>query len=467
MSFWEPQNVAQTIDGKLLPAQQPRPQRPYAGAVIDSRLAKRGSIFFALSGEQTNGHLFIKAAAESGAAIAVIDDPGVVPTGVPSTIDLILVNSVRQAMLDLAQAYRATFTKTRVIAVTGSNGKTTTTRLLHSVLSTKLRGSAPARSFNNELGVPLTVLGAQPEDDYLLVEIGMNAPGEIARLAAVARPHIGVITSIGRAHMEGLGSVEAIAAEKASLFGALEPDGHAIFNPDDPIPSASLDGIERVSTFGSAPELDERISDVAVQARGTTFKLSGKSFEIPLLGEHNTINAAAAAAIARVMDLDDEQIRRGFASVKPAPMRLERQDVAGIDLINDAYNANPDSMLCAIKAFAAATPDARRRFLILGDMLEIGPDVQQVHEELGRSVASLGQIDAVVFIGQASAHAARAAAAFAGRVHSFEDLTEQTSVEVASLLETGDAVLLKASRGMRLERIVDALQARVPSDNPV
>jgi len=471
MSFWSPDNLRAAMGGMWVA--RPEGVEP-GGAGIDSRTIRHGQVFFALGGERTDGHRHVADAARAGASMAVVEDPARVQGALPEGFGVLRVPSARRALGKLAAAYRRTLEGTRVIAVTGSNGKTTTTRLIDAVLRTTLRGTCPRQSYNNDLGVPLTILGASRGDQYLVCEVGMNAPGEIAALGAMVSPDVGVVTSVGRAHLERLGTLRAVAQEKASLLGCLRPGGLGVVHADAPdlldaVRALDLPG--NVVTFGSGAPADVRVTEVETGEAGTSFTLNGRwRLRVPLLGAHNALNAAAAVAVARRLRVPDEEIARGLAGATGAAMRLERSCVAGVTVLNDAYNANPDSMLAAVRTLvslgAGREGSPPRRVAILGDMLEQGAGAEEVHREVAQALAGApGRgVDLAVLVGRWMRHAADVLRERWGgaRVVHLPDVEGEGADRAAALLRPGDLVLLKGSRRMGLERVALALAARGP-----
>lgn len=455
--FWRAESVRAALGGEWL-APPAASGALGGGAAIDTRALHTGQIFFALRGATTDGHRYLAQAAASGAALAVIDDPA--SAGVlPERLGVLRVRDARAALGTLADRYRRALSSARFIAVTGSNGKTTTTRMIDACLRTRLRGRCSAKSFNNDLGVPLTILSARPDDEYVVCEVGMNAPGEIAPLAAMIRPDVAVITSIGSAHLEAMGSLGAIAAEKISLASRLAPGGLLVANADAPALRPLLSGFVSVRTFGHSTDADLRVGDVRESSDGVSFTLGGsEAFGLPMLGAHNAVNAAAAILVARHLGVEDGSVRRALAGFSPPEMRLARSRIAGMEIINDAYNANPDSMACAIRTLRAVAGPGSRRAAVLGDMLEMGPAGEEAHRDLGRMLAETRAADFVLLVGRLAALAAPALAG-GGIAHALvADLADGGAERAASLLREGDTVLLKGSRGMRLERILDALR---------
>lgn len=480
MSFWLPENLRALLGGVWLA--RPRPEMvdtPASGLSIDSRAIKPGQVFLALKGERTDGHLYLEQAATQRPALAIVDSPDLVPpslVGVSAPMGVLQVSDSAAALIRLAAAYRKTLDTTRVIAVAGSNGKTTTTRLIEAVLSTRFRGTASQKSFNNSVGVPLTILRAKKSDNYLICEVGTNAPGEIATLAGIVQPDLAVITSIGREHLEKLGSLEGVAQEEASLIASLRPGGLAIYNADAPFLGQAIEpmlgSIAGASAlrFGRAEHADLRLTTIDLLPTGVRFELNSREvYFLPLLGEHNASNAAAAVGVARRFGLDHADIERGLASAKGPEMRLEPRTVHGIHIINDAYNANPDSAMAAIAAFRAASVKAPRRVGIFGDMLEQGSAAPEVHRELGDAIAAAGCFDVVICFGPLSMYAAERV----NKAHTIADVhvfTRGDAADVqaaAALIRSNDAVLLKGSRGMALERIVAHLEANPPAPTTV
>lgn len=465
-------NLRSVVGGRWL--QRPERLAEPVGVGIDSREDLAGRVFIALRGQRHDGHDHLAEATARGAVVLIVEcDParGVVPRDV----GVLRVESTHRALTRLATAYRDQLAATKVIAVTGSSGKTTTRRMIHHVLSRVLRGTEAPKSFNNHIGVPLTLLGARSSDRYVVAEIGTSAPGEIATLAAVARPDIAVITMIGQAHLEGLGSVEGVAREKATLLYHMREGGTPIVNADSPPLREHLRNLPSVILFGKSDDADLRLTGRGREGDLWWFEINHRNrFRLGLAGEHNAINAIAAVAVARRMGLTDELIDQGLATVKPVDMRMSRLRIGSIDVYNDAYNANPDSMQAALSAFVELTADAPRRVVILGDMLELGGDSARLHHELGEALANaprLAAIDHAIFVGPQSKHGADAVrrAWGAGRMTEIARLNDESGTAIAALLRPRDAVLIKASRGSALEQVLASIEqrhGRTPSVEP-
>jgi len=452
------------------------------GLGTDTRDDLRRRVFVALRGDNFDGHDHLAAALAAGSTMAIVArqmSAGAIPDG----MGVLVVDDTRRALGRLASAYRRTLIGTRVIAVTGSSGKTTTKELIHAVLSSVHRGTAALRSFNNDIGVPLTILAARAGDKYLVVEVGANAPGEIAALAAIVEPDIAVITSIGRAHVGGFGSPEAIVREKAALLAHLRPGGLAIVNADVPELSRYLRIAPSVVGFGSGAGADLRLTGrgrVGVEGGDEAtwwLEVNGRTrFRLGLPGRHNALNAMAAIAVGRRFGLADEQMSEALARVEPASMRMTVHRIATPDgpivVYNDAYNANPESMAAALDSFAELSADARRRVVVLGDMLELGAASAALHGELGERLidtdARVG-LDHAVLVGTETTATAAVYARSRGdaSILTRAELDPDSIEVITAGIEPGDAVLLKASRGLALERVLAALAARWSTERSI
>jgi UDP-N-acetylmuramoyl-tripeptide--D-alanyl-D-alanine ligase len=457
--FLTPQEMRDATNGRWL--REPMATCRPSGVSLDTREIRAGHAFVALKGERFDAHDFCGDAVRLGATLVVVER---MPTGIPSGVAVLGVDDTRRALSDLARAWRARLKDTRVIAVTGSAGKTTTRRLIESVLATEWKGSASPKSFNNDIGVPYTILAARRDHRFLVLEIGMNHPGEILGLAELARPHIAVITMVGRVHLEGLGSVEAIAAEKSSIVAPLGREGVAIVHGDSPLLDAALAerGVPRViRRFGiAASTLDVRLTGRTVTDRGQRIEVNGSmTADLQLPGEHNAINALAAIAVGRELGISDANIRRGLELVAPANMRLERTERQGVLFFNDAYNANPDAMAASMRTFMELTPGSARRVMVLGDMLELGSAAAALHREVGRVAGELSRsapLDVVVAVGRFAedVKAGLADAGYRGEAFTYARLDPDSLASLRGHLRPHDRVLLKGSRGSAMERVL-------------
>jgi len=353
------------------------------------------------------------------------------------------------------------------VAVTGSNGKTTTKEMIRTIASTRFSVLASEGTFNNFVGVPLTLLRLEAWHTLAVLELGMNARGEIRRLAEIAAPEIGVVTNVGPAHLEFLGTLENVAAAKAELLDAMAAPGRgrgrtAILNLDDPRVAAMGAGAGlALKTFGMTEGADVRAEDVRANESGVSFLMrfrrAGRAVRVtlPVYGVHNVSNALAAAAACEELGIDPEEIAGALRGMRLPPMRMEALSRDGVTVINDAYNANPASMRAAVETLAAMKTRGRR-ILVIGDMLELGGASDEAHREVGTLAARRG-IDVLVAVGPLSAHAADAAAAAGmppGSVARCAGAREAAEA-LWAIAREGDCVLLKASRRMGLEKILE------------
>jgi UDP-N-acetylmuramoyl-tripeptide--D-alanyl-D-alanine ligase len=466
MMSLRPSLVARAVAGVWL---QTCEDAPLHGVSIDSREAQPGSVFLAVQGANHDGHDFARAAVQRGASLAVVERD-IDLTSLPGHVGVLRVASTRAALMQLAGWFRSTFTNTTVIAVTGSSGKTTTRQLIDGALGAALTGIASPKSFNNDLGVPLSLLAARPEHRYAVIEVGINAVGEMQPLADVVRPDVAVMTNIGDSHLEGLHDVQTVAREKLRLLSSLAKDGVAILHADSPaLREAARSHANSVNViwFGESMEAQVRLADRGVDEHGPWLALAdGARFRISLSGKHNAVNALAAIAVARHLGLTDETISKGLSDVAGLPMRMQEQMIHGIRIINDAYNANPQSMIAGVETFLESTTDEVRRVLVLGDMCELGAAGPSLHECVGKEVGDLlaGASPCVVHtVGELASrnltNGLRERLPDAvGR--SFSDMTPATADEIAASLEPGDAMFIKGSRAMALERLLPVIERR-------
>lgn len=432
-----------------------------AAVSTDTRQISPHSLFIALRGETFDGHDFLQQARAAGAAAAMVDRDNLKS---PAGMQLIRVPDTRAAMGLLARHVRRQL-RGKVIAVAGSNGKTGTKHLIDSALRDSLHGSISPKSFNNDIGVPLAIFPANPEHDYLVLELGTNHPGEIRTLTRIALPDIAVITNCSAEHLEGLGDVEGVKRENASIIEALNPSGVLIVNGDDPELLNAVAGFRGdCITFGFSPGNEIWASKMKSDWNGVHFTIEPAGIEafVPLLGRHTAINALAAVAVGRVLGLPDRQTIRGLASATGPDMRLQRMEAGGVRILNDAYNANPASMMAAIETLASL-PAAARKIAVLGEMRELGASSLQCHRDVGRFVAEKCSPDMLICVGPAAIAIASEAVKFgmtANRVAHFPDAASAQAM--ASRFMPGDLVLLKASRAIGLELVARAILSTRP-----
>ncbi|HKQ47507.1 MAG TPA: UDP-N-acetylmuramoyl-tripeptide--D-alanyl-D-alanine ligase [Phycisphaerae bacterium] len=433
----------------------------------DSRAVTPGALFFALKGENHDGHAFVNDVLDQGATAAVVTEITSVAAKHHVSGRLVHVPDTSAALGRLAAWYRRQFAA-QVIAVVGSNGKTTTKDMISAVLGAKRRGRAAKASFNNSIGVPLTLLTVEPADEFVVVEIGTNHPGEIVALGRIAQPDMVVITSIGEEHLEFFGDVETVASEEFSILTCLRGRAFVVlskqaaqFAPDEPtLPYTKL-------TYGLEPDADLRASDITPTGEGQRFKVNGRTeYVMPVLGRHNVINALAAVAIGARFRMAPEDIAAGLRSVRLPPMRMQRVEFGDVSVINDAYNANPSSMAVALEVLDRLD-EPRRKVLILGDMRELGERSKGCHQELGR-LAGRSTAQLIVAVGAYSRSVADAAVSIASttkRIYSYPTV-EHAAEKIPSLVRPGDIVLLKASRAIRLERLLEPI-GQVGAKTPI
>lgn len=426
------------------------------GIGTDSRTIRRGDLFVALCGENFDGHDYIRRALEAGACGAIYSrDFKIYPDDAQRIF--IKVADTLEALGEVARAYRREL-RSSVVGITGSNGKTTTKEMARHLLAEKLDVVASPASFNNLVGVPLTLFGADAATRVVVLEMGANHPGEIARLAEIAQPDMGVITNVGRTHLEGFSSIEGVARAKAELFHALPAGGCAILNADD----KNLEKLRslsdaKVRTFGIDNPADVFADAIERDERGFRFRLNGAvEARLSVPGRHNIYNALAAVAVCRMLGLDLEYLAGRLESFRLPSMRLEERSCRGVTLVNDAYNANPESVAAAIEELAGRK--CKRSFLLFADMLELGDQSARLHFEVGRHAARMG-IDFFWATGEMARFAIDGArdAGMSGRRARVFPTAAELAKALQATLSKGDVALLKASRGMKLEQVMDVL----------
>ncbi|TKH42148.1 UDP-N-acetylmuramoyl-tripeptide--D-alanyl-D-alanine ligase [Paenibacillus terrae] len=438
--------------------------RMVEGVFTDSRKPQSQGLFVPLTGERFDGHDYVQqiVSGEGAAAFLWQKDHGVPPAG-----NAIEVEDALVALQRLAAAYLQE-TGVSVVGITGSNGKTTTKDIVNALLGTTFKVHKTEGNYNNHIGLPLTVLSMPQDADILILEMGMSGRGEIRLLTDIAQPDVAVITNIGEAHLLQLGSRAEIARAKLEIVSGLKPGGLLIYNGDEPLLPQVLaepetvkpDGL-KLFTFGMSADNDDYPTGIATDGVGSLFTTaqSGKdSFRLPLLGQHNVVNGLAALAVARHFGVDADHVREGLSALKLTGMRIEVVSCTnGLTLLNDAYNASPASMKAAIQTLSGYETKGRK-IAVLGDMLELGPEEKQFHEEIGLFAAKHG-VDMLFtygVLGASIAHGSQTSMP-SDDVHAYED-KQKLIQDLQAYLRADDIVLVKASRGMRLEEIVDALK---------
>ncbi|MHD0397215.1 UDP-N-acetylmuramoyl-tripeptide--D-alanyl-D-alanine ligase [Staphylococcus simulans] len=423
------------------------------GVSIDSRKIDEGNLFIPFKGENTDGHRFIPQALKEGAG-AVFYQKDVKPeTSVEGPV--IWVDDTLLALQELAKAYLQ-YVQPKVIAVTGSNGKTTTKDMIESVLKPNFKVKKTQGNYNNEIGMPLTILELDDDTEISILEMGMSGFHQIELLSEIAQPDIAVITNIGESHMLDLGSREGIARAKFEIVAGLKPKGVLLYDGDEPLLTPHIQTLEnhQAISIGMGTENEVKCQVEQHDALGIAFSINGNEhYQIPILGMHNMRNAAIAITVGKLSGLDYETIKANIAQVQLTKMRMElhhsKQDVA---VINDAYNASPTSMKAAIDTLSAMDG---RKILILADVLELGENSATMHASVGVYLEAKG-IDYLLTYGEEAAHIYEAGQPFVETAKHFDNKAQLIEYTLAHV-EPKDNVLIKGSRGMALEEVAEAL----------
>ena len=448
------QEIVQITGGRMTPANS---VGSVAGVSTDSRTVGEGELFVPLRGDNFDGHEFLALAVRSGAAACLSEDE---VNGLP--VPVIVVEDCLKALGDLAAAIRRRFTGP-LVGVTGTSGKTTTKEMLAGILSLKRPGLVTKGNFNNLIGLPLTLFCLAGDHEWVVLEMGMSARGEITRLSQIAAPTIGIITNVGPAHLETLHGLEGVARAKGELFESLAPGSCAVINADDrhvrKIPVAN--SVRRL-LYGLDPDADVRAELIESTTQGQRFQLrlpDGKwPVQLGVVGRHNISNALAAAAAAYVMEIDSETIVRGLEAFNACSGRMELVDLdCNVLLIEDSYNANPLSVGAALETLDELA-DSGQRIAVLGDMLELGEDARRWHREVGAMAAE--KTDSLILVGDLCREV-EIGAVEAGM--SVDAITRVASHGEAigllgKLIRPGARILVKGSRGMRMEVVSNALK---------
>jgi len=473
MGLFTVDELREVISVKVIAGQASRSMKRRIRQIsTDSRSIRRGDLFVALRGDRFDGHEFVPAVLAQGAAGAIVHDGYRPPSHVPavrrvegrSAPFLFGVRDPLFAYQQLATHYRSRFT-IPVVAVTGSNGKTTTKEMMAAVLAQRWSVLKTEGNFNNRIGVPATLFQLTARHQAAVIEMGVDQQGQTTRLCEIVRPTIGVITNIGPDHLEFFGSMEGSAQAKAELLDLLPSDGTAMLNADDPYFDYLAARAQcRVVSFGYSAMADVRASMVVSDARhGTTFRLHlpGKIrptiVRMKVHGTHNVTNALAAAAVGAALNLSGSMIAQGLGRFRPAAMRSQVVTLHGVHFINDCYNANPASMEAALQLLAHWSP-ARERIAVLGDMLELGSETGRLHREVGQFLATQGisRLIACGMLGRDIAEGARQGGMGGLQIDEVRDAAAAAD-RLKKILRQGDVVLVKASRGMKMEQVVQTL----------
>jgi len=454
--------IAWAVKGELFGISQ---AEHFYAVSTDTREVLKGDIFFALPGEKTDGHQYLQQAFAAGAGLAVVSKTQFLQNR-PEGKQLLVVADSLQAFGDLAAWYRGRFTL-QVAGITGSSGKTTAKEMSFAALSASIPASGSIGNFNNLIGLPLSIFTLKKEHKAAVYEIGISKMGEMPRVALICRPDFGVVLNIGETHLEGLGTKEKVMQEKLVLADGLPPGGKLFLNADDPLLSKYRARPEiGLLWFGIEKKADYRASELQLNERGGyDFTYNGKiKISLSIMGRHQVYNALVALTLAETMGADLEKARIALENFKPVAWRMELEKVAGVSILNDSYNANPDSMRAALATLAEQK--AARRVACLGDMRELGEKSKALHAEVGKKAAE-SKLDILVAVGpesKALAEAAVAAGMDAKKVFWFGDKKEALGFLFENL-RSGDFVLVKASRGTGLDVLVRGLKENLGGRN--
>ncbi|PFA68650.1 UDP-N-acetylmuramoyl-tripeptide--D-alanyl-D-alanine ligase [Bacillus sp. AFS015802] len=430
------------------------------GVSIDTRKIEDGNLFVPFKGENVDGHRFVRQAIENGASAALWDANVPHP---PKDIPVLVVEDPLLALQSLANQYRHEL-DLKVVGITGSNGKTTTKDIVANLLSVKYRVHKTQGNYNNHIGLPLTILSLPQDSEVAVLEMGMSGFGEIELLSEISQPDAAIITNIGESHLQDLGSREGIAKAKLEIVKGLKPDGLFAYYGDEPLLQEGVRELDlnHVETFGRSESNTVYPTKIEMNNQGSSFETSlaaGETFFLPVLGQHNIHNALAGILIARHFGLSVDEMKEGLQSLKLTQMRMEMvEGKKGESIINDAYNASPTSMKAAI-GLVSELEGFRTKILVLGDMLELGDDEEAFHQEIGRLI-DREKVQHVFTFGQLGAVIAQGALENfpEDRVHSFTD-KESLTQKLSSIIKGDELILFKASRGMKLEEVIDGLKA--------
>ena len=428
----------------------------FTGINTDTRTIKKGELFIALKGENFDGHAYAGKAAESGAA-GILASRKVDVEGIP----VIYVEDTLKGYQDIAHAYRMKFSRLKVVAITGSNGKTSTKDMVATVLAYRYNVVKTQANFNNEIGLPRTLLGIQPDTDIAVVEMGMRGLGQIKAMCAIARPDVAVISNVGSTHVGELGSLDNIAKAKSEILEDLPSDGFAVLNGDLPRVRAMEKKLHTgVSWFGFTEADDVRAENVEITADGSRFicKTADGSAEffIPQIGEHNVMNALSAIAVGRHFGVQLNNIKTALQGTVLTGSRQELLHFGSYTVINDAYNASPASMEAAFATLARLKQSAQppcRTIAVVADMLELGDTAVEAHQNVGR-MAAKAKTDILLGYGEETKATVDAAAAEGVAAFHFAD-RQGAAKKLTEILQPGDIVLLKGSHSMQVSGIID------------
>jgi len=457
MAMFTLQEIAEATGGRLIG----EAQAVVCAVSTDSRQVAPGELFVPLKGERFDGHDFITTAAGRGVTAFLMAESWLAAHGLPAGASAVAVEDTLRALGDLAAWHRRRF-DLKLVAVTGSNGKTTTKEMLARILAQTGPGLKTEGNLNNLIGLPLTLFRLTGRERWAVVEIGMSEFGEIDRLAEIADPQVGIITNAFPAHLETLGSVEGVARAKGELFLRLKEGAVAVYNVDDPLVSSCPTHLNVTRlTFGlrGAEVSSASIKSLGKEGESFTLRLPDGEEQVTLkaYGRHNIYNALAAAAAAHALGVPGQVIRQGLEEFTPYDKRFQLEEVAGVTLIDDSYNANPASMAAALATLQEVAGGARTA-AVLGDMLELGLGTEEAHRELGGKAAAT--VERLYLLGQLATEVKKGAleAGLPAERIVHAATHEELARELAAWLEPGDCVLFKGSRGMKMEKVATAVK---------
>lgn len=450
--------IVEAVDGKII---QGNPDHIVNNMTIDSRRAKPGDLFFAIIGENNDGHNFIPEAIDNGAKV-IITSRSIKPY---SGVAIILVRDTTIALQDLASYIRDKVVGLKIVGITGSAGKTTTKDIIASIVSEEKKVLKSQGNFNNEYGLPLSLLDLEGNEDVAILEMAMRHKGDISRLAEIAKPEIGVITNIGPAHLENLKTIENVARAKEELLTGLKPAGKAVLNYDDEYIREMVNKfkeLNKVTISLKDSNADYYADQIEYIKNGEESRFQvheeGKSYilEMDRSGEHNIYNALAAIAVARILNINWDSIKNGLKDIEVTELRQEIRKMDGIKIINDSYNANPLSMKAGIDSLINI--DGERKIAVLGAMLELGRIENAAHREIGKYLYKNG-VDVLIGVGSMGeiiAEGASEAGMAEQNIYVYK-CNEDAASFINKIMKSGDAILVKGSRALEMEEIVDLL----------
>ncbi|CAG9622033.1 UDP-N-acetylmuramoyl-tripeptide--D-alanyl-D-alanine ligase [Sutcliffiella rhizosphaerae] len=425
------------------------------GVSRDTREDMSGKLYIPIIGENFNGHAFVRDAIEKNGAVASLwqKDQG----EPPADLNLIFVEDTIEALQQLASSYRDQIGM-KVVGITGSNGKTTTKDMVTAVLETTFRVHKTAGNYNNQIGLPLTILSMKEDTEVAVLEMGMSGRGEIELLSHIAKPDAAIITNIGESHMQDLGSREGIAEAKLEIAAGLTQNGKLIINGDEPLLTKRVNQSDNIIKFGLGGQNNYQATDILLKGKGTYFTLGDSEYFIPVLGAHNVTNALASVVVGELFGVTEENRKKGLHQLTITGMRNEVVETrGGWTVINDAYNASPTSMRAALDLLASLD-GYQKKIAVLGDMLELGDMERTFHYEIGKYIQGKN-IDYVFTFGELGAEIANGAREVMNPSAIKEFANKQELVdELLPILGTNDVIIVKGSRGMRLEEVMEGIK---------